>query len=125
VTAVAADYPTVVPHLQSGNLRALVTASPARAEPLPDVPTFAESGLAPYEAEIFYGIVAPAKTPPDALTQLSGWFSAALKPAEMKPKLAKQGLLPVGTCGAKFGAYLRKQGDEYSRIIREANIKPE
>jgi len=69
--------------------------------------------------------VAPAKTPPDAIAQLTGSFSAALKASDMKPKLAKQGLYPVGTCGAEFGAYLRKQVDEYGRIIAEANIKPE
>jgi hypothetical protein len=40
----------------------------------------------------------------------------------MKPKLAKQGPLPVGTCGAEFGAYMRRQVEEYSRVIREANI---
>jgi tripartite-type tricarboxylate transporter receptor subunit TctC len=125
VTAVMADYPTVVSQLQSGTLRGLVTASQARVEPLPDVPTFAETGVSKYEADIFYGIVAPAKTPPEAISQLSGWFSAALKTPDMKPKLAKQGLFPVGTCGAEFGAYMRKQVDEYSRVIREANIKAE
>ena len=56
---------------------------------------------------------------------LAAGISAALKAPEMKPKLAKQGLFPVGTCGAEFGAYLRKQVDEYGRIIAEANIKPE
>jgi tripartite-type tricarboxylate transporter receptor subunit TctC len=125
VTAVMADYPTVVSQLQSGTLRGLVTASQARVELLPDVPTFAESGLGQYAAEIFYGIVAPAKTPPEAISQLSGWFSAALKTPDMKPKLAKQGLIPIGACGAEFGAYMRKQVDEYSRVIREANIKAE
>ena len=49
-------------------------------------------------------------------------FSTALKAPDMKPKLAKQGLFPVGTCGAEFGAYMRKLGDDYVRIIREANI---
>jgi tripartite-type tricarboxylate transporter receptor subunit TctC len=125
VTAVMADYPTVVSQLQSGSLRGLVTASQARVEPLPDVPTFAETGVSKYEADIFYGIVAPAKTPPEAINQLSGWFSAALKTPEMKPKLAKQGLFPVGTCGAEFGAYMRRQVDEYGRVIRESNIKAE
>jgi tripartite-type tricarboxylate transporter receptor subunit TctC len=125
VTAVMADYPTVVSQLQSGTLRGLVTASQARVEPLPDVPTFAESGLGKYEANIFYGMVAPAKTPPDAITQLSGWFTAALKAPDMKPKLAKQGLFPVGTCGAEFGAFMRKQFEEYAQVIREANIKAE
>ena len=69
-----------------------------------------------------YGVVAPAKTPSDVLNRLSGWFSSALKAADMKPKLAQQGLFPVGMCGAEFGAYLRRQVDEYSRVIREANI---
>jgi tripartite-type tricarboxylate transporter receptor subunit TctC len=125
VTAVFADYPTVVAQLQSGSLRGLVTASHARVEPLPDVPTFAETGVSKYEADIFYGIVAPAKTPPDALSHLAGWFSAALKAPEMKPKLAKQGLFPVGTCGAEFGAFMRRQVDEYGHVIRESNIKAE
>jgi tripartite-type tricarboxylate transporter receptor subunit TctC len=125
VTAVSADYPTVVAQLQSGTLRALVTASHARAEPLPDVPTLAETGLSKYDADIFYGTVAPAKTPPEAISQLIGLFSAALKAPDMKPKLAKQGLFPVGMCGAQFGAFLRKQVDEYTRIIREAGIKAE
>jgi tripartite-type tricarboxylate transporter receptor subunit TctC len=125
VTAVSADYPTVVSQLQSGALRALVTASRQRAEPLPDVPTLAETGLSKYDADIFYGIAAPAKTPPATLAQLIGWFSAALKSPDMKPKLAKQGLFPVGMCGAEFGAFMRRQVEEYSRIIHEAGIKAE
>jgi len=122
VAAVWADYPTVVSQLQSGTLRGLVTTSRARIEALPDVPTLGETGVSKYEADIFYGIVAPAKTPPDILNRLSGLFSSALKAPDMKPKLAQQGLFPVGMCGAEFGAYLRRQVDEYSRIIREANI---
>ncbi len=122
VAAVWADYPTVVSQLNSGTLRGLVTTSHARIETLPDVPTLGETGISKYEAEIFYGIVAPAKTPTDALKRLSGWFSSALKAPDMKPKLAQQGLFPVGMCGAEFGAYLRRQVDEYSRVIREANI---
>jgi tripartite-type tricarboxylate transporter receptor subunit TctC len=122
VAAVWADYPTVVSQLQSGTLRGLVTTSRARIEALPDVPTLGETGVSKYEADIFYGIVTPAKTPPDILNRLSGLFSSALKAPDMKPKLAQQGLFPVGMCGAEFGAYLRRQVDEYSRIIREANI---
>jgi tripartite-type tricarboxylate transporter receptor subunit TctC len=125
VNAVSADYPTVVPHLQSGRLRALVTASHARAELLPNVPTLNETGLTKYEADIFYGTVAPAKTPPGAISQLTTWFTTALKAPDMKPKLTKQGLISVGSCGAEFGAYLNKQSEEYARIIREAGIKAE
>jgi len=125
VTAVSADYPSVAPHLKSGALRALVTANAQRVEPLPDVPTFAEAGLGKYEAEIFYGYVAPTKTPQDQLALLTGWFKTAVKAAEVKPKLDVQGLFPVGLCGAPFGTYLRDLAAEYGRIIREANIKAE
>jgi tripartite-type tricarboxylate transporter receptor subunit TctC len=122
LAAVWADYPTVVAQLQAGTLRGLVTTSHARAAPLPEVPTFAETGVSNYEADIFYGIVAPAKTPSDTLAQLSGMFSTALNAPDMKPKLAKQGLFPVGTCGAQFGVYMSRLGDDYARIVREANI---
>ena len=123
VTAVSADYPTVVGHLKSGALRGLVTASPKRIETLPDVPTFAEAGLGKYEDEIFYGYMAPAKTPAASIKQLSGWFTDAMKSAEVKPKLAQQGLFTTIRCGAEFGTYLQKQVESYSRVIREANIK--
>jgi tripartite-type tricarboxylate transporter receptor subunit TctC len=56
---------------------------------------------------------------------LSTLFGSALKAPEVTSRLLPQGLYPVGTCGANFGSYLRKQYDEYSRVIREANIKAE
>ena len=122
VAAVWADYPTVVSQLKAGTLRGLVTTSAARVDTLPDVPTLGETGISKYEADIFYGMVAPAKTPPDTIKELSGWFSKAIKSPDMKPKLAQQGLFPVGKCGAEFGAYMRGQFEEYSRVIHEANI---
>jgi tripartite-type tricarboxylate transporter receptor subunit TctC len=59
------------------------------------------------------------------VSQLVGWFTAALQVPEVKTKLAIQGLYPVGICGADFGAFIRKQYDDYGRAIREANIKPQ
>jgi tripartite-type tricarboxylate transporter receptor subunit TctC len=122
VVAVWADYPTVVSQLSSGALRGLVTTSRTRVEALPEVPTLTETGISSYEADIFYGIVAPAKTPPEMVNRLSAWLIGALKASDMKPKLAQQGLFPVGICGAEFGAYLQRMVDDYTRIIREANI---
>ena len=95
VTAVFADYPTVVSQLKAGSLRGLVTASQARVEPLPDVPTLAETGISKYEADIFYGIVAPAKTAAEMVSQLASRFTAAVQAPEMKPKLDQQGLFPA------------------------------
>jgi tripartite-type tricarboxylate transporter receptor subunit TctC len=123
VTSVFADYPTVVSQLKAGTLRGLVTTSAKRVAPLPDVPTLAETGLTNYVADIFYGIVAPAKTPPDALAQLSTWFTAALKSPETAPKVSAQGMFSVGACGAPFGEFLKSSLADYSRIVAEANIK--
>jgi tripartite-type tricarboxylate transporter receptor subunit TctC len=125
VTSMLADYAGVAEQLKAGRLRALATASPTRVELLPDVPTVAESGYKDFEVDLWFGLVAPAKTPKETASRLAGWFTAALQVPEIKAKLAIQGLYPVGMCGADFATYLRKQYDEYGRIIREANIKVE
>jgi len=122
VTAVWADYPTVVSQLKAGTLRGLVTTSAKRVPTLPDMPTFAETGVSTYEADIFYGLVAPAKTPGEVLAQLRGWFGAAMKASDMQPKLDRQGLFPVNQCGPEFGTFLRQQVDEYRRAIAGANL---
>jgi tripartite-type tricarboxylate transporter receptor subunit TctC len=122
VNAVWADYPTVVSQLKAGTLRGLVTTAAKRVGELPDVPTLTETGLVKYEIDIFYGIVAPAKTPPEKLKQLTGWFSAAMKTDDVQPKLARQGLFPVNLCGAPFGDFMRKHVAEYARIIQQAGI---
>jgi tripartite-type tricarboxylate transporter receptor subunit TctC len=123
VTAVMASYPNVAELVNTGKLRALATGTAARIEPLPDVPTIAESGFKDFEADIWFGLVAPAKTPSGALSQLADWFTTALKDPEVTPKLATQGLFPVGICGAAHAAFTQKQYDDYGRAIREANIK--
>jgi tripartite-type tricarboxylate transporter receptor subunit TctC len=125
VTSMWGTYPDVAEHLRAGKLRTLSVASTSRIEPLPDVPTIAESGYMSSEVEVWFGVVAPAKTPTSGISLLADWFTTAMQAPEVKAKLALQGLHPVGTCGANFGAFLRKQYDEYSLIVREANIKSE
>lgn len=123
VQAVWADYPTVVPYLKSGTLRALVTTSPKRLDVMPDVPIMNETGITKYEAEIFYGVVAPAKTRPEAIKHLSEMLLAAMNTREMKEKFAQQGLFPVGSCGAPFGDFLKNITADYERIVNAAGIK--
>jgi tripartite-type tricarboxylate transporter receptor subunit TctC len=123
VQAVWADYPTVVSQLKAGTLRGLVTTSPKRVATLPDVPTLNETGISKYEAEIYYGIVAPAKTPDAAIKPLSEWLTAALKTPEVQARLAQGGMFPVGSCGAPFRDFLNNSVADYERIIKEAGIK--
>jgi len=114
---------TVSEHLNAGMLRALAATS--RIESRPDVPTILASGYADDEMDGWIGLVAPGKTPKETLAQTAGRFTAALLAPEVREKLAAQGQYPVGMCGADFGEFLRKQYDEYGRVIREANIKAE
>jgi tripartite-type tricarboxylate transporter receptor subunit TctC len=125
IDAVLAGYPVVAGLLKSGELRALATATPTRIEPLPDLPTVAETGYRDYGFDFWMGVVAPAHTPAETISLLSGWFTAALRQPETKLKLEAQGLYPSAVCGADFAAFLRKEYDAYGRIIRDTNIKPE
>jgi len=125
IDAVITGYPVIAGLVKSGELRAIATTTAARIEPLPDLPTVAESGYRDYGFEFWMGIVAPARTPAETISLLSGWFTGALRQPDTKTKLASQGLYPTGVCGAEFGAFLRKEYDVYGRIIRDANIKLE
>ena len=123
VTSVLAVYPTVGEQIKAGAVRAIATTSHARIEPLPNLPTVAESGYKDYAEEAWFGLVAPAKTSKETLAQVSGWFTAAMNAPETKTKLLNQGLYPVGLCGADFAGFIRRQHDAYGRVIHEANIK--
>jgi tripartite-type tricarboxylate transporter receptor subunit TctC len=125
VTAIFAELPAAAEQLKAGKLRALATGSPARIEALPEVPTVAESGYPGFEVDVWWGVFAPAATPKDIVSRLSASFAAAVKAPEIRAKLITLGFYPVAMCGADFAAYLRRQYDEYGRIIREANIKGE
>jgi tripartite-type tricarboxylate transporter receptor subunit TctC len=101
----------------------LVASNAKRIEQLPEVPTVAESGFKGYEVDNWYGLVAPAKTPKETLSQLETWFTGAMQVSEVRAKLAAIGLFPDVSCGSDFSAHIRKKYDEYGRVIREANIK--
>jgi tripartite-type tricarboxylate transporter receptor subunit TctC len=123
VTAVLAGYADVVEQVEAGKLRALAVATRSRIDLMPSLPTVIEAGYPDYEASIWYGATAPAKTPKQSVVQMAAWMTAAMQEPDVKAKLAIQALYPVGACGGDFAAFLRKQYDEYGRVIREANIK--
>jgi tripartite-type tricarboxylate transporter receptor subunit TctC len=92
---------------------------------LPEVPTLIELGLINDSNDVWFGVLAPAKTPPDALSRLAAWFQAALRAPALRAKLVAQGLFPSAVCGGDFGAFIQRQYDEFGRVIAQANIKAE
>ncbi len=114
---------SVLPQVQSGKLRALAVASPQRSPLLPDVPTFEESGVKGYAADAWYGLLAPAGTPPDIvarLTRISGEFSRAPATAE---KLRGLGMQAQNTCGGAFAAQLDGEIKAATKTARELDLK--
>ena len=89
------------------------------------MPTVAEFGYKDFVVEFFGGVVAPAGTPGKVLSQLIGWFTAAMQSSQIEKKFAALGFFAGGECGANFGSVLRSQYEDYGRIIREISFKRE
>jgi tripartite-type tricarboxylate transporter receptor subunit TctC len=124
VTAVLAEYAPLSEHLKAGTLRPLAVTSTARVAGLPGVPTIAET-YPGFEVDFWWGLFAPAHTPDALLSQLAEWFTAAMQKPEVKAKLNELGFFPAGICGQDFAALLRKQYEDYGRVIRSANMRTE
>ena len=123
VTSGFAGYAVVSEQIKGDMLRPLAVATLRRVDPLPDVPTFDESGFKGLEVDNWFGVIAPAGTARETVNELAGWFAAALKVPEVKAKLALQGLYPVGLCGAEFAEFARKRYDAYGEAIRATGLK--
>jgi tripartite-type tricarboxylate transporter receptor subunit TctC len=125
VTSAFSGYAVVSEQVKGDKLRALAVGTAQRIDPLPTVPTFIESGFKGLEVDNWFGILAPAGTASDKLAELTGWFKEALQDSDVKAKFALQGLYPVGTCGADFGALIKSRYDAYGQMIVEAGVKKE
>ena len=106
------------PHIAAGKLRGIAVTSRERLTALPELPTIAESGLAGYESSQWYGVLAPAGTPEDILTQLNAAITRIMQSADMKARMAKDGLVPVGGSREQFGTHIRQEIDKWARVIK-------
>lgn len=115
--------PSVVQHVKQGRLTALAVGSAKRARALPDVPTFAEAGVQGFAYEIWYGLFAPARTPPDVQAKASAALQRALADPEVARLLAEQGAEPAPTTPQELARYMTADTARWSRIIKERNLK--
>jgi tripartite-type tricarboxylate transporter receptor subunit TctC len=117
--------PSALPHVQTRRLRALGVTGAKRASGLPDIPTIAEAGVAGYEASAWYGVLAPAGTPPAIVNKLQNEIHAVLRMPEIIDKLVAQGLEPAANTPDEFARFIHAEFAKWSKVINVAGVKLE
>lgn len=114
---------TMLPYIRSGRLHALGVTGRARNAALPEVPTIAESGYAGFEVTQWYGMMAPAKTPPAIRTLLQQEVVHALAQADVRARLTAEGSRPVGSTSDELAQRLKDEFAKWSKTVKAAGIK--
>jgi tripartite-type tricarboxylate transporter receptor subunit TctC len=114
-----------VPHVKSGRLRALGTTGAKRTPSMPDAPTLSEAGLKDYVYSTWYGLWAPAGTPPAVVSKLSGSVRKVLAQDDVRAAFANAGVDPETSTPERFGEIVRADVTKWTRIIKEAGITPQ
>jgi tripartite-type tricarboxylate transporter receptor subunit TctC len=111
--------------VQSGKLRAIGVTTMARSNAMPEVPTFAESGLAGFEVNGWYGMLAPARTPRAIVTALNNALRQSLEETDTRARFAASGLDPLPGSPEQFAALIRNEVTKWAKVVKAAGIKPE
>ena len=119
------SLPAVLPHAQSGRVRALAVGSLRRSPALPEVPTVAESGYPGFDASLWLAIVAPAGTPQAVVERLQREISEIITSPETRDLLAKAGAEPLTSTSAELATLIRDGVIKYAKIVKAAGVKPE
>jgi len=119
----AADLPVLIAQIQAGTIVPIGAAADKRNSILPDLPTLAEQGYPDTDASNWYGLFAPAKTPPAVIAKLNTAVNAALNDPAIRDKLVKSGAMPVGGTPEYLAQVLKAEYDKWGRVVSERGIK--
>ena len=119
------NMPSILPFVQSGRLRGIAVTSLKRSAAAPELPTMIELGFPGFEAGSWYGLFAPAGTPPEIVARLNAELVATLRTPETRKLLMDQGAEPVGNSPEEFSAFILEEIAKWGRVIRSARIKIE
>jgi tripartite-type tricarboxylate transporter receptor subunit TctC len=114
---------SALPQVRAGKLIALAVTTPQRAASLPDVPTMAESGLNGFDVSTWFGVFAPAGTPPAVVTRLNQTMTAALRTPEMRERLARMGADPAPMSSDQFAELVRNELAKYEKIVKYSGAR--
>ncbi|CAN1492320.1 PBP2_BugE_Glu domain containing protein [Burkholderiaceae bacterium] len=123
VDAITDNLPSALPHIKAGRLRALVVLSEKRSPALPDVPTYAEVGFPQMGGGGWFGIVAPAGTPPSVVAKLNKAILQGMKNPEFIKKLEESGAVAIPGTPAEFAMQIQQAVDRYQRVAKVTNIQ--
>jgi tripartite-type tricarboxylate transporter receptor subunit TctC len=119
----AADAPVLMSSIKGGKIRALGAASGQRNPMLPDVTTLAEQGYPNIVVDNWYGLLAPAKTPPAIVAKINDAFVKAINDPVVKKKLIESGAIPVADTPAEFGKFFKNEYDRWGKVVRASGMK--
>ncbi|MDB5965515.1 MAG: tripartite tricarboxylate transporter substrate binding protein [Polaromonas sp.] len=120
-----ADVPAVIAFIRGGQLKALALADHSRSTALPDVPTTAEAGFKTVISGTWYGLMAPAKTPPEVIGKVNAALNKALQNPETLAYFKTQGVQAAGGTPQDFTKFIQAEGVKWGGLVRSAGIKPD
>lgn len=109
--------------IKAGKIKPLGTMGPARSQLVPDIPTIAESGLPGFVAQSWFGIIAPARTPPEIVVRLNSHLVAVLESAETRERLLTAGVEPSPSSPEEFSEVIRSEISNWAKVIKDAKIQ--
>ena len=115
----------LVPHAKAGKLRVIAVGSPKRLAILPDAPTIDESGFPGFETSQWYGVLAPAATPPAIIAKLNADINKVLAEADIQKRLADDGAVAGSGSPEAFGSYIDAEEKRWGAVVKKAGIKPD
>jgi tripartite-type tricarboxylate transporter receptor subunit TctC len=113
----------MLPHAQSGRLRAIAMTGAKRSAAIPNIPTVAEAGVKDYESGSWYGILAPTGTPRAIIELLNQEISTAVRAPDITDKLVAEAVIPVGGSPAEFAAHIQKEYTRIGQVIRSTGAR--
>jgi tripartite-type tricarboxylate transporter receptor subunit TctC len=113
---------SALPHIKAGKVRPLAVAPGKRSAALPDIPTLSEAALPGFDVTTWFGALAPAKTPPEIVAKLNKEMVDILKMPDVAKRLADAGAEPVGNTSEQMAAQIRRETEEFGKIVKQAKI---
>lgn len=122
ITMIFDNLPSALPHIKSGKFKALAVTSAERSAQLPDVPTMAEAGVPGYEVVSWFGLWAPAGTPPQIVAKINKEVVDIIRTPEMQKQILGLGAIPHPESPAEFAAFVDSEGKKWAEVVRGAKL---